>query len=66
MYLPVELKTTLRRVALRRGISEAQLIRESIQREVSDDRPAPRGGLYASGDPIARDADRHLRGFGER
>ena len=66
MYLPVELKTALRRVALRRGISEAQLIRESIQREVSVDRPAPRAGLYASGDPFARDADRHLRGFGER
>ena len=66
MYLPVELKTALRRVAIRRGISEAQLIRESIQHEVAADRPAPRSGLYASGDPIARDADRHLRGFGER
>lgn len=66
MYLPVELKSALRRVALRRGISEAQLIRESIQHEVSADRPAPRAGLYASGDPIARDTDRHLRGFGDR
>ena len=31
VYLPVELKTALRRVALRRGVSEAAIIRESLQ-----------------------------------
>jgi hypothetical protein len=66
VYLPLELKTALRRVAHRRGISEAALIRESIQIAVDADRPEPRGALFAGETPIARDADRHLDGFGER
>ena len=66
VYLPVELKTAMRRVALRRGISEAELIRTSIRREVEADRPQPRGGLFAGSTPLARDVDGNLRGFGER
>lgn len=67
VYMPLELKTALRRLALRRGVSEAEVIRESIRRAVSEgDRPQPRGGLYASDATIARTADEHLRGFGER
>jgi hypothetical protein len=67
VYLPLELKTALRRVALQRGVSEAEVIRESIRQAVmSDARPRPRGGLYAGKVPIARKADVHLRGFGER
>ena len=66
VYLPAELKAALRRAAQRRGVSEAAIIRESIRNAVGDDRPRPRGGLFASGKPIARDADEHLRGFGER
>ena len=66
VYLPVELKTALRRVALQRGVSEAEVIRESIRQAVGEERPRPRGGLYAERAPIAREADEHLRGFGER
>jgi hypothetical protein len=66
IYLPVELKSAIRRVARRRGVSEAEVIRSSIRAAVGDERPRPRGGLFASGAPIAREADEHLSGFGER
>jgi hypothetical protein len=54
IYLPTELKAAIKRVARQRGVSEAE------------DRPRPRGGLFASRSPIAREADDHLPGFGER
>ncbi len=67
VYLPLELKTALRRVAIRRGVSEAEVIRDSLRRAVAEeDRPRPRGGLFASDTLIARTVDEHLRGFGER
>jgi len=66
VYLPVELKTALRRLARERGVSEAEIIRDSIRQVVLSDRPRPRPGLYASSSPLAREADAHLRGFGER
>lgn len=66
IYLPEELKLAIRRIARRRGVSEAEVIRSSIRDAVGDERPRPRGGLFASGAPIAREADEHLSGFGER
>lgn len=66
IYLPTDLKAAITRVARRRGVSEAEIIRESIRDAVASDRPSPRGGLFASGDPIAREADRYLAGFGDR
>jgi plasmid stability protein len=67
VYLPVELKTALRRVALRRGVSEAEIIRESLRQAVAgEDRPRPRSGLISSDVTIARSVDEALRGFGER
>jgi len=66
VYLPAELKAAIRRVALRRGVSEAEIIRDSIRTVVGDERRRPHGGLYASGAPIARQADDHLTGFGQR
>ena len=66
VYLPPELKSAIRRVARRRGLSEAEVIRESIRSAVGDERPHPHGALFASGAPIARQADDHLAGFGER
>jgi hypothetical protein len=66
VYLPVELKTGLKRVARERGVSEAEVIRESIRKLVEGARPRPRPGLFASEDPIARDLDVHLDGFGTR
>jgi len=66
LYLPAELKAAVKRVASERGISEAEVIRESLRSTVGHSRPAARGGLFASGAPIARVADEHLTGFGER
>jgi hypothetical protein len=42
------------------------VIRDSIRSAVGAERPRPRGSLFASGAPIARQADEHLSGFGER
>ena len=66
VYLPAELKSALTRAARTRRTSEAEVIRDSIRTAVGGDRPRPRGGLFASGAPIARQADDHLAGFGER
>ena len=66
IYLPAELKSAIKRVARQRQVSEAEVIRDSIRAAVGDARPRPRGGLFASGAPIAREADEHLPGFGER
>ena len=66
VYLTLELKTAIKRVAQRRGVSEAEVIRDSIRSAIGDERPRPRGALFASGAPIARQADDHLAGFGEK
>ncbi len=66
VYLPEELKRAVKRAASRRGVSEAEVIRDSIRAAVGRDRPRPRGELFASGDPMAREADEHLPGFGLR
>lgn len=66
VYLSLELKSAIKRLARQRRTSEAEVIRDSLRAAVAGERPRPRGGLYASGAPIARDADRHLEGFGDR
>ena len=66
MYLPQDLKAAVKRAAAERGVSEAEIIRESIRVSVGHVRPRPRGGLYSSGHPIARDSEELLAGFGER
>lgn len=66
IYLPPELKAAIKRVARQRGASEAEVIRDAIRDALGGERPRPRGGLFASGAPIAREADAYLRGFGER
>lgn len=66
VYLPPDLRAAIKLVAKRRGVSEAEVIRGSLRDAVGMERARPRGGLFASGRPIARDADPHLRGLGER
>jgi Arc/MetJ-type ribon-helix-helix transcriptional regulator len=66
VYLPPELKSAVKQVARQRRVSEAEVIRDSIRAAIGNERPRPRGGLFASGAPIAREADDHLTGFGER
>ena len=66
VYLPPELKSAIKQAARQRRVSEAEVIRDSIRASVGQARPRPRGGLFASGAPIAREADIHLKGFGDR
>ena len=66
LYLPAGLKAAVKRAAAERGVSEAEIIRESIRVSVGGVRPRPRGGLYSSGQPIARGAEEMLAGFGDR
>lgn len=66
VYLPDDLKAAVKRAARERGISEAEVIRESIRSTVGSTRPRPRGGLYTGTEPIARRAEELLAGFGER
>jgi hypothetical protein len=63
VFLPDQLKKRLERTARRRGMSEAELIREGVELVTA---PEPRLLLFASGDPtLAERVDEALRGFGE-
>jgi predicted transcriptional regulator len=61
VYLPDDLKADLEREAKRRGLSEAQVIREAIAAAVN--RPRPRPGII-SGPLLAEKVDEYLEGFG--
>ncbi len=65
VYLPAELKDALKRAAVERATSEAEIIRSAVERDVGSARPRPRGGLYAGKEPIARRVDELLTGFGD-
>lgn len=64
--MPEDLKAAVKRAAAERGVSEAEVIRESIRVSVGGARPRASGALYSSGHPIARHAEEMLAGFGER
>jgi hypothetical protein len=67
IYFPETLKRRIERVAKRTGKSEAQLIRDAVERMV-DQPPAsrPQLPLFASGDTtLAERVDEALAGFGE-
>lgn len=66
LYLPEDLKAAVRRTAAQEGVSEAEVIRRSIRQVVGSSRTRPQGGLFSSGQPIARHAGELLAGFGER
>ena len=66
VYLPAELKKAVSRAARARGISQAEVIRQSVERAVGQDRPRPRGALFSGGQSIAHHVDGLLDGFGER
>ena len=62
IYLPEDLKERLAQESRRRGVTEAQVIREALAAALA--RPRPRGGLLACGDIVAR-RDELMEGFGE-
>lgn len=66
LYLPDDLRSAVKSAAAQQGVSEAEIIRQSIRRAVGDSRPRPRGGLFRGGQSIARHADEALVGFGDR
>jgi Arc/MetJ-type ribon-helix-helix transcriptional regulator len=66
LYLPPDLKAGIKCAARERGVSEAEVIRQSLRSALGREKVRPRGGLFASGAPIARQADQYLSGFGER
>ena len=65
MYFPDDLKARLEAEATRRGVTEAQIVREAVDKETR--RPRPRGGIISGGELDARDIDSTdvLKGFGE-
>ena len=66
VYLPDDLKSRVRQAAELRGVSEAQFIRDSLERSATDVRPLPRFGLFRSaGEPVDWNSNDHLEGFGE-
>ena len=66
VYLPLRLRLAIKRVAQRRGVSEAEVIRDAIRSAVGGERPRPRGALFASGTRTASQSDDHMVGFGEQ
>lgn len=65
VYLPEDLKRAVEAEAARRGVSEAEVIRESIREAVAPRRPRPRGDVFRGGEPVAERVDELLAGFGE-
>jgi len=71
VYLPDDLRDAVKRAALSRGVSEAEVIRDAIRDAVAKKRPKPKFGLISGGEPIAHRVDELLngdadhKGFGE-
>ena len=67
VYLPQRLKRQLRHLASSSGTSEAQLIRDAVERLVQErTTPRPRLPLFTGSDPdLAERVDEALAGFGE-
>ncbi|MCV7402191.1 ribbon-helix-helix protein, CopG family [Mycobacterium fragae] len=66
VYLPDELLAAVKRAAQQRGVSEAEVIRDSLRQTLGAAKPPPRSGLYTASEPIAGHVDELLDGFGER
>jgi hypothetical protein len=66
VYLPDDLKAAVKRASKQRGVSEAEVIRDSIRAGVGGAKPRPKGGLFSGSEPIANRVDELMEGFGER
>jgi metal-responsive CopG/Arc/MetJ family transcriptional regulator len=67
IYLPDDLKTELTRAAHEEGRTEADLVREGVERLLRAREPEPRLPLFASGIfDLAENVEELLAGFGER
>lgn len=63
LYLPDELKQSVVRLAERRGVSEAEVIRASLSHEVAAELPLPETPLFHS-DELVGARDEELLGEG--
>lgn len=63
VYLPDELKAAIEGEAKRRGLSEAEVIRQAIAQAIR--RPRPQAAII-EGEAFASRAEELLSGFGER
>lgn len=63
IYLPDQLRAAVQSEARRRGVPEAEVIRQAIAGALA--RPRPRHGII-DGEPFAERAEELLAGFGER
>jgi len=67
VYLPDDLKGELSRAARDEGRTEADLIREGVERLLRSRQPEPQLPLFTSDQPhLAENVDDLLAGFGER
>jgi predicted transcriptional regulator len=69
IYLPDEMKTAIEREAARRGVTEAEVIRGAVEKEL-EDRPKLRRRIFpifseGLGEDIAGRVDELLEGMGE-
>ncbi|MBX3194255.1 MAG: CopG family transcriptional regulator [Schumannella sp.] len=65
LYLPDDLKRAIEAEAVRRGESEAEVIREALRSSIPAVVRRPRGALFSGREPIAERVDDLLAGFGE-
>jgi len=66
VYLPAGLVQRVKRLAARKRVSEAAVIRAALEHYTGTiERPRPQTALYETGRPI-EDWDAALQGFGER
>ena len=68
VYLKDATKRRLAALAKQRGVSEAHLVREGVDRLVESEPPRPRLPLFSSGKPRLweKPDEELLKGFGER
>lgn len=65
LYLPADIKGAVELEARRRGVSEAEVVREALRKTLMTDRVRPRAGIIRGHEPIAQRVDELLaEGFG--
>lgn len=65
LYLPDDVKRAIEMQARRRGISEAEVVRDALRRTLLSERPKPCAGVFTGAEPIADRVDDLLAdGFG--